>query len=66
MNTGYQHVFIDPQIPKGLTWAKMAKDTPYGVIAVDWELTDNIMDFKWIFQLGLLLHSVFPMRRCPV
>ena len=25
---GYQHVFIDPQIPKGLTWAKMAKDTP--------------------------------------
>ena len=47
---GYQHVFIDPQIPKGLTWAKMAKDTPYGVIVVDWELTDNIM-LRWVLFL---------------
>ena len=57
---GYQHVFIDPQIPKGLTWAKMAKDTPYGVIAVDWELTDNIMDLQVDIPVGVTATLCIP------
>ena len=35
---GYKHVFIEPQIPTGVTWAKTTKETPYGTINVDWEL----------------------------
>ena len=57
---GYQHVFIDPQIPKGLTWAKMAKDTPYGVIVVDWELTDNIMDLQVDIPVGVTATLCIP------
>ncbi|MDR2086871.1 MAG: glycoside hydrolase family 78 protein [Dysgonamonadaceae bacterium] len=37
-NPGYRHVFIEPQIPGGVTWAKITKETPYGTIAVDWQL----------------------------
>jgi len=35
---GYRHVNIEPQIPNGVTWAKTTKETPYGTIAVDWQL----------------------------
>ncbi len=37
-NPGYKHVFIEPQIPNGVTWAKTTKESPYGTIAVDWQL----------------------------
>jgi len=37
-NPGYRHVFIEPQIPNGVTWAKTTKETPYGTIAVDWQI----------------------------
>jgi hypothetical protein len=37
-NPGYRHVFIDPQIPQGVTWAKTIKESPYGTIQVDWAL----------------------------
>ena len=37
-NPGYKHMYIDPQIPTGLTWAKTTKESPYGTIAVDWQL----------------------------
>lgn len=37
-NPGYKHMYVDPQIPNGLTWAKMTKESPYGTIAVDWQL----------------------------
>ncbi len=42
---GYKHMFIEPQIPDGVSWAKTAKETPYGTIRVDWELTPS-QDFK--------------------
>ena len=37
-NPGYKHVFIEPQIPTGVTWAKTTKESPYGTISVDWQL----------------------------
>ncbi|GHT72754.1 alpha-rhamnosidase [Bacteroidia bacterium] len=36
-NPGYRHVFIEPQIPTGVTWAKTTKETPYGTIGIDWQ-----------------------------
>lgn len=35
---GYKHVYIEPQIPTGVTWAKTTKETPYGTVAVHWQL----------------------------
>ena len=40
-NPGYQHLYIAPQIPHGVTWAKTIKESPYGTIVVDWKLKDN-------------------------
>ena len=48
---GYQHVFIEPQIPQGVTWANTTKESPYGTIIVNWELKDT----------RLLMHVVLPV-----
>ena len=50
-NPGYQHVFIEPQIPQGVTWANTTKESPYGTIIVNWELKDA----------RLLMHVVLPV-----
>ncbi|MCJ7820357.1 MAG: alpha-rhamnosidase, partial [Bacteroidales bacterium] len=39
---GYQHLLIEPQIPKGITWANTTKETPYGTVAVKWKSEKNI------------------------
>lgn len=33
---GYRHVIIDPQVPDGVSWAKVTKETPYGPLGVNW------------------------------
>lgn len=33
---GYRHVKIDPQVPEGMDWARVTKETPYGTIIVHW------------------------------
>ena len=43
---GYRHVFIDPQIPTGVTWARITKESPYGEIAVRWELKDSRLNLQ--------------------
>ena len=40
-NPGYRHFYVDPQIPNGVTWAKVTKESPYGTIAVNWKLEDD-------------------------
>ncbi len=43
---GYSNFIIDPQIPAGITWAKITKETPYGTIEVKWKIekTNFIME----------------------
>ena len=43
---GYRRVFISPQIPAGITWAKVTKETPYGKLAIDWTLKDGIINME--------------------
>lgn len=38
---GYRHFYVDPQIPNGVTWVKVTKESPYGTIAVNWKLKDD-------------------------
>lgn len=49
---GYQHVIIEPQIPKGVSWAKTTKESPYGSISVDWILTDGKLIINAVLPVG--------------
>lgn len=51
-NPGYRHVLIDLQIPKGITWAKTSKETPYGTIATYWKTGNNMMKIKIEIPVG--------------
>jgi alpha-L-rhamnosidase len=42
---GYRRVIINPQIPKGINWAKVSKETPYGTLVVKWEKNDEKIRF---------------------
>ena len=49
---GYRHIYIDPQIPMGMTWAKVTKESPYGTIAVNWELKENQLNLQLAIPAG--------------
>ena len=34
---GYREFVVDPQIPSGVDWVKVTKETPYGTIEVSWK-----------------------------
>lgn len=38
---GYRHMYIRPQLVEGISWVKASKDTPYGMLSVDWELENG-------------------------
>lgn len=42
---GYKHILIKPQIPDGVTWAKVTKETPYGTVSVNWAMDDKELVF---------------------
>ena len=37
----YRQFIINPQVPDGVTWVKMRKETPFGPIAVSWNTTGD-------------------------
>lgn len=41
VDPGFKKVRIEPQVPAGLEWVKVRKDTPYGVIEVNWKVVDG-------------------------
>ncbi len=57
---GYRHVYIDPQVPQGITWAKTTKESPYGTIRVDWELKDGRMIMDITLPVGVEASVVTP------
>lgn len=38
---GYKHIIIRPQLVDEITWVKASKDTPYGLLQVNWENKDG-------------------------
>ncbi len=36
-NPGYRHMTIRPQVVEGIDWVKASKDTPYGMVEIDWK-----------------------------
>ena len=49
---GYRHFYVDPQIPNGVTWTKVTKESPYGTIAVNWELQGKQLNLQLIVPAG--------------
>jgi alpha-L-rhamnosidase len=56
----YRKALIQPQIPQGITWAKTYKETPYGTLAVDWELTGETMELHVEIPVGTEAGVVIP------
>jgi len=65
---GYRHVFIEPQIPQGVTWAHTTKESPYGTIVVNWELKDKRLVMHIVLPVGVWASVAVPgkMRHCLV
>jgi alpha-L-rhamnosidase len=57
---GYRKVWINPQIPEGVHWAKTTKNTPYGTLAVDWTLRDNTLEYDLTIPAGITAHVALP------
>jgi len=49
---GYRKVRINPQIPDGVNWAKVSKETPLGAIVVNWEKIDGKIKFDINIPVG--------------
>jgi len=56
----YQHLLIDPQIPKGITWANTSKETPYGPVSVKWKLENGMLNMKIIIPVGCAAKVTIP------
>ena len=57
---GYQKVRIQPQIVQGIIWAKTFKETPYGRLAVNWELKGKTMELNVEIPVGVEAEVAIP------
>lgn len=53
LEPGYRKVLIDPQMPKGVDWVKVTKETPYGTIKVSWDNSKGQGDVKIDAPVGV-------------
>jgi alpha-L-rhamnosidase len=58
---GWRHSVIDIQIPsEGVTWARTAKETPYGTLALDWKLEGKTISAQVTIPPGCTSKVEFP------
>jgi alpha-L-rhamnosidase len=57
---GYRKVWIKPQIPNGITWAKVTKETPYGTLSVYWQKNNTQLDFDISVPVGCTAYVPLP------
>jgi alpha-L-rhamnosidase len=49
---GYRRVIVSPQIPEGITWAEVTKETPFGTLVVKWEKSEGTIRFDITVPVG--------------
>lgn len=57
---GYRHFFIKPQVPCGLEYVKVSKDSPYGEIRSEWEHADDMFTLSVTVPFGASATVVLP------
>lgn len=57
---GYRKVIIEPQIPQGVEWCKLSRQTPYGEIVSNWEIKGEKMYMDIVLPLGVTAKVVIP------
>jgi alpha-L-rhamnosidase len=57
---GYQHIVINPAIPKGITWANTTKETPYGTVSVRWSYEKESFRLEVMVPVGSGAMVVLP------
>jgi alpha-L-rhamnosidase len=62
----YRKVIIDPQIPDGIHWANTFKETPFGRLAVNWEIKEGKMLMDIEIPVGVEASVIIPdkVRSC--
>ncbi len=50
---GYRHVTVNPQMPEGLDWVRVSKETPYGTILVSWKKEDGKCSYRLEIPSGI-------------
>ncbi len=57
---GFQSILIDPQIPKGVTWANVTKETPSGTLSVNWKIDAGLFSMNITIPSGCIAKVKLP------
>ena len=57
---GYKHIHIRPQMVEGIAWVKASKDTPYGLLTVNWERKGNELVMEVEVPVGCVAEVEMP------
>ena len=57
---GYRHFHVRPQLVDGITWAKASKDTPYGLLSVEWERSADSFTLSVEVPIGTSATAFLP------
>jgi len=52
-SAGYRTVTIDPQLPAGIKWIELEKETPYGEIEIECEREDGRLELEVEIPVGI-------------
>ncbi|MCP9612273.1 alpha-L-rhamnosidase [Coprobacter tertius] len=61
-NPGYRHVFIQPQLVKGISWVNVSKEIPFGKLKVKWEKTNSSFMLNLSIPVGCEATVVLPVK----
>lgn len=57
---GYRHFNIRPQMVEGISWVEASKDTPYGLVSVEWEREGDALTMNVTVPVGGTATVSFP------
>jgi alpha-L-rhamnosidase len=57
---GYRQFVINPQVPDGVTWANVSKETPAGTVTVNWKIEDGTFKMDVKIPVGCIGRVTIP------
>ena len=58
---GYRQFVINPQVPEGVTWANVSKETPYGTVSVKWKTEEGNFKMNVEIPVGCVARVAIPI-----